>query len=231
MLIRNPIRSRRGIKVDGELIRTLRNNRKLTQEQLANKAGFSERLVRKAEMSGYLDCRSIELLAKALSGPTTTVVVSDLFWVDRGTIRADQVVSLLLSEIALNHSNQLDSLFSDSSVLDCTTAPSFVPFKGVFLGINRIQNWFSLFRQTLDSKQPDQPVKVLIEGAEGAFVQLQIAFHHRRYDALPIDLNIYMIFESSKVKSLTLIANTIPIIAQFNNSLRNRLSRVTNSAQ
>ncbi len=69
---------KRSLPVNGEMLRFLRNRRGWTQEDLASKAGYSERVVRKAESSGGLHPDTIEILAEALSGPDWTVDPEDL---------------------------------------------------------------------------------------------------------------------------------------------------------
>ena len=55
---------KRSLPVNGEMLRFLRNRRGWTQEDLASKAGYSERAVRKAESSGGLHPDTIEILAE-----------------------------------------------------------------------------------------------------------------------------------------------------------------------
>lgn len=68
----------KGLQVSGENLRNLRIMRGLTQTELAKLAGYSERLVRKAEAGGTLSLSTIEDLAEALSCPQRKVAASDL---------------------------------------------------------------------------------------------------------------------------------------------------------
>ncbi len=77
----------KGLRVCGENIRGLRVMRGLTQTELAKQAGYSERLVRKAEASGALSLSTIEDLAEALSCNERRVVPSDLCSFPEGIAR------------------------------------------------------------------------------------------------------------------------------------------------
>ena len=59
--------SPRFVAVNGQHLRQLRMERGMTQLQLARAAGYTERLIRKAEKSGRLDIATIHDLAEALS--------------------------------------------------------------------------------------------------------------------------------------------------------------------
>ena len=54
----------RSIRCNGEMVRFLRKQRGWTQERLATAAGYTKRLVAKAESSGSLNPDTIEILAE-----------------------------------------------------------------------------------------------------------------------------------------------------------------------
>ena len=68
----------RFIAINGRELRTQRLTRGWTQFQLAKTAGYTERLVRKAEKGGTLDIATIQNLAEALSTPDNTVPIESL---------------------------------------------------------------------------------------------------------------------------------------------------------
>ena len=67
MQIAAQLTSPRFVIVSGEVVRRLRMERGMTQLQLARAAGYTERLIRKAEKGGRLDIRTVQNLAEALS--------------------------------------------------------------------------------------------------------------------------------------------------------------------
>ena len=68
----------KGVSVCGESLRQLRIARGMTQMELARVAGYSERLIRKAEAGGSLSLTTIEDLADALSCHHKRITTSDL---------------------------------------------------------------------------------------------------------------------------------------------------------
>lgn len=68
----------RGLPVKGELLRSLRLARSLTQRKAAERAGICDRLIRKAENGGPLEQNSIELLAQLYSTPARPLTADDL---------------------------------------------------------------------------------------------------------------------------------------------------------
>jgi hypothetical protein len=66
------------IPCNGRLLRYYREQRGWTQIELAVRAGYSERLVRKAESDGTIRPESLEVLALALSTPQQKLQAGDL---------------------------------------------------------------------------------------------------------------------------------------------------------
>jgi transcriptional regulator with XRE-family HTH domain len=66
------------VPVNGQRLQTLRQSAGLTQEELAEKADYSDRLIRKAEASGPLRKSTIADLAEALSTTLQKVTSDDL---------------------------------------------------------------------------------------------------------------------------------------------------------
>ena len=64
--------------VNTDLLRELRVQRGWSQKDLAKKAGYSDRLVRKAELGGKLDVETIRDIAEALSTPHETITLDSL---------------------------------------------------------------------------------------------------------------------------------------------------------
>jgi transcriptional regulator with XRE-family HTH domain len=73
----NPQRIR-GIAVNGELLRALRRQCGLTQEEAAHVARVSVRLISKAEAGGPIDAWSLRALADLLTRPDRPVIPHDL---------------------------------------------------------------------------------------------------------------------------------------------------------
>lgn len=68
----------RGFPVAGERLRVLRQARHWTQHKAAERAGVSDRLIRRAENGGPLEQNSLELLAQLYSTPEQPLTADDL---------------------------------------------------------------------------------------------------------------------------------------------------------
>lgn len=73
-----PNRASRFLPIDARKLRALRVQRGWTQGDLARFAGYSERLIRKAEASGSLSIGTIRDIAEALSTCGRTITVQEL---------------------------------------------------------------------------------------------------------------------------------------------------------
>lgn len=76
------------LPINGDLMRDLRKARGWTQEQLAALAGYSPRLIRKAESGSSVKSDTIEVLAAALSTPEAPVSPETLVSDPLGMVRA-----------------------------------------------------------------------------------------------------------------------------------------------
>jgi transcriptional regulator with XRE-family HTH domain len=82
------------VPVNGQRLQTLRQSAGMTQEELAQKAGYSDRLVRKAEASSPLRRSTVADLADALCTATQKVTADDLAF-SREQISTDVAAFLL----------------------------------------------------------------------------------------------------------------------------------------
>jgi transcriptional regulator with XRE-family HTH domain len=74
----NYVMNRRVVLTNGCALRVLRNERGWTQRELARRSGYTERLVRKAELGGSLDLQTVVDIADALSQELGKVALEDL---------------------------------------------------------------------------------------------------------------------------------------------------------
>lgn len=79
----------RSFKVKGEFLRNLRLEQQWSQEEAAAKAGYTERLIRKAESNGPLQLSTIADLAELYSTPDRQLTIDDLVNVARNSTAGD----------------------------------------------------------------------------------------------------------------------------------------------
>jgi transcriptional regulator with XRE-family HTH domain len=70
----------RGVAIQGDFLRSLRQERRWTVEETAHRAGLSEKVVQKAEQGGKVDLHSVTALAAAFHCSTSAVRPSDLIF-------------------------------------------------------------------------------------------------------------------------------------------------------
>ena len=119
------------VMVNGRKLQTLRLSVGMTQEELAEKAGYSDRLVRKAEASSPLRKSSIANLAEALSSPEQKVRVDDLIF-SHETISTDMTAFLLHGPVvsAAGFEDLIDPCFT----IHVAGQELNIPFAGVHNG-------------------------------------------------------------------------------------------------
>ncbi len=132
----------RFVTVNGELLSRLRVDRGMTQLQLAKAAGYTERLVRKAEKGGRLDIRSIQNLAEALSQSGKPVLVERLIQDNLSVARLwitsfDTLGSEMLPVVK--------PFLSGSFVFHCLGEPQSTPFAGTFGGLLGFGKWLERY--------------------------------------------------------------------------------------
>ena len=132
----------RFIEVNGRELRARRLSRGWTQQQLARAAGYTERLIRKAELSGTLDIKTVEDLAEALSTPDSTLGVASLTvniaaaarrWVEAMEQHEARMVPFVEPDLA------------EGFEFVCPGDPEAVPFTGTFQGAAGLQQWLNLY--------------------------------------------------------------------------------------
>jgi transcriptional regulator with XRE-family HTH domain len=135
-------KSTRFIEINGRELRSRRLARGWTQLQLARSAGYSERLIRKAEKGGTLDIATIQDIAEALSAPDHAVSVDSLT-VDIAAIAKRWVESWEQLEVRMVP--EVESLLAEGFEFVCPGEPGIVPFTGTFKGTDGMQEWLDLY--------------------------------------------------------------------------------------
>jgi transcriptional regulator with XRE-family HTH domain len=131
-----------GIRINGRLFADLRKQLGLTQIDLANRAGYSERVIRKAESGGPLRFDTIRDLSQCLSSPSGVVEPKHLFQSNREL--AVQFVHAYdhYGRQALAHCK---GLFTEDFEFFCPGDTEQVAFAGLWKGVEGMQQFFDRF--------------------------------------------------------------------------------------
>lgn len=132
----------RFIQINGREFRTRRLGRGWTQRQLARAAGYTERLIRKAEFGGTLNIKTVEDLAEALSTPDNAVAVESLT-VDIVAIARRWIEAMEQHEVQMV--SEIESYLAENFEFVCPGEPGTLPFIGTFKGASGLQQWLKLY--------------------------------------------------------------------------------------
>lgn len=136
------IHSNRFRNVNAVRIKQLRLARNWSQGELGRRAGYSERLVRKAEAGGRLSVDTIADLAEALS-TTGELVTPESLECDYLGMAKTVVESYDLYGIEMMP--HVSHLLSDDFVWYCPGDPEIAPFAGTWYGVAGLQAWLDIF--------------------------------------------------------------------------------------
>ncbi len=168
---------KRSFPVNHLLIAELRAKRGWTQDDLAKAAGYSTRLIRKAERGGSLDANTIRDIAMALSDEQTSVTVEQLT-VNCLTIAKEWMNAFELHEV--NLVSAIEKYLTDDFVLICPGDKSVAPFIGQWHGAAGLEQWaryyFQVFKRlpATDVSYAIGENSVIIRFLETCYIQDQL---------------------------------------------------------
>lgn len=129
------------------LLKSLREKRRLTQSALAAAAGYTERLIVKAESGATLSRETIEDLAAALSTPNEPIYPEDL---------TTDLIQLARAYVHAVYTYQKDAVshirhfLDDDIVFIIPGDPAIIPFAGERRGFEAVHEAFQIFFSILE---------------------------------------------------------------------------------
>ncbi|MCA9263523.1 MAG: helix-turn-helix domain-containing protein [Planctomycetales bacterium] len=134
--------TKRSYPCRGDFVQLLREQQGWTQEELANRAGYSARLIRKAESMGSVSPETIADLAAALGTPEGPVYPEDLV--------SDPLASAKLFIEAYDRYERdmiqhIRHLLADDFVFWCAGDEQEMPIAGTYEGIEGFQQFLDIF--------------------------------------------------------------------------------------
>ncbi len=130
------------VAVNPRLLRQLRSARGWTQEELGKRAGYTGRLIRKAELGGRIRLVVLQDIAESLSTATEPVTVEML---SHDPQRIAQLWMTSFDELGVGMLSRLKDYLADDFVFQCAGNVSTFPFNGTFYGIEGHQRWLDAF--------------------------------------------------------------------------------------
>jgi transcriptional regulator with XRE-family HTH domain len=215
----------RGIQVQGEYLRYLRKLRGWTQQDLAERAGYCDRLIRKAERDGFLMPETIEVLAQTLSTPEAHIEPNLLWLLPKTKIWL--LLRLLRGEVQVTES-AISAVATESVMVTCK-GPECIPFAGDFLGLPGMRCWLQLFRSSIAKDQPHLDEHEVMVEQQHAFLHSCWIFEKDMRRSKSIDLDIRIDILMGQIQKMVVISDTLDFIEFFEQHKlrgnRNRLPR------
>jgi len=201
----------RGVQVQGEYLRYLRKARGWTQQDLAERAGYCDRLIRKAERDGFLLPETIEVLAQTLSTPESPIDPSILWLLPRTKIGL--LLRLLRGERQATE-NVMKAIATQSVNTVCK-GPTCIPFAGSFSGISGLQRWIQLFRSSIADESLRSDDQTVVVDQQQAFLHSCWIFKKATRRSKPIDLDIRIALSLGQIENMVVISDTLDFIEFF----------------
>ena len=180
--------------VNGMAFRVFRKRLDWTQVELGKRSGYSERLIRKAEMSGKLRSETIQALAAAMSVDGQNVTFADLT-IDLESIARRFVVSY--DSLGSSMLKACSDIFAQDFQFNCLSDPK-QSFAGVWLGLTGFKEFLNLFFGTF-KREPRilKPVYVVCEDHAVARFEDRVYYHGHEMPAFWV--NLHFEFRDGKV--------------------------------
>jgi transcriptional regulator with XRE-family HTH domain len=218
------------IHTNGKLLRHLRTSRGWTQKELARRAGYTERLVRKAEHGGSLDFQTAVDLADALSLDTTTIAATDLD-LDRSLI---WIAERILFGPVLHGTEDLREInlfLSPDFVLHVSGSPSKSIFAGTWKSVSGFRAFLEAFHKTIRRTTQELDVAFTtsellvsaryresfwVEGqpVNAFWVNLHFHFAGTLVQAIDVEYDTLSVSESCRERRLALARHSTRLLAR-----------------
>lgn len=190
------------MRCNGEILRYHREHHGWTQAQLARRAGYSARVIAKAEGDGTLRPDTIEHLADALSTSVHPVYPEDLVAVPKAIAR--QIIENY-ARYEADCARYCQELIADDIELVVPGDPSVLPFCGTYSGREGFDQFWRNFFAVMERHDKELVLRTMRVFAEGNHVVLFLrecgsfagsSTHHTTPIALLFE------FERGKVKRM-----------------------------
>lgn len=136
------------------LLVKLRQQKKWTQSQLALEAGYSVRLIAKAEAGHPISLDTIEILAEALSSPQQMISPEDLMCSPVQLAREFMAVMYRHGKDTVDH---ILHFLDPDPEFHVAGDPDIVPFAGIYRGIPEVRRLFGLFFSVMEVPADHDP--------------------------------------------------------------------------
>lgn len=142
--------NRRSLRCNARLLRSLRESMNWSQKQLAQRSGYSIRLISKAEAGGSVAYPTIEVLAKTLSSDEFPISAADLVC-DPESMAKSFVIARY--QKPRNMADIVRDFVDPKCVFSMVGNPKTIPFAGDYVGLRAFASSVSSFFDFLEVRQ------------------------------------------------------------------------------
>lgn len=158
-----------------------------SQAELGHRAGYSERVIRKAEAGGSLRLQTIQDLAMAMSVEGRLVSLQDL------TIDFEMIARRFVESYDWLGCKMLSAcrdIFHPDFTFSCSADPNLVSFAGVWNGLSGFQEFLDRFFDTFARKQGMlKPIFMVSHDRVVSRFEDQVCFHGQEMSAYWVNLH------------------------------------------
>lgn len=191
----------RSIGVCGERIKYYRSILGWTQDELARRSGYSDRLIRKAEGGHSLSFETLKNLAQALCCNETQVSTDDL-------ISSPQKSVQNFVDFGFSHCDDIRFIHEIASA-DCElefNGDARIPLTGTWLGVEGLFRWLKLFRSFVSDKECPEDAVVVVNDQNG-FIHMRLHFGKKGLVSEPFDMVLRVNFLTNKICNVCVICD------------------------
>ena len=145
----------RNVEANGELIRQIRRRLGWTQTDLAKKAGYSERLISKAEAGKSVAASTLKDICSTFAEAGAEITIDDVAF-DPVAKAREFIKGMYIHKADVI--DQCQDFISDDVIVDINGDPNIFPFAGHHVGIEAARNAFRAFYSVL---QPPEDMSEL----------------------------------------------------------------------
>jgi transcriptional regulator with XRE-family HTH domain len=190
--------TKRSLVINASRLRELRMDRGWSQVELGRRAGYSERLIRKAESGGSLNCDTVEDLAAAMSQEGCAVSIAsitlDEIAIAQEFVRAYDALGQGLLAVC-------EGFFTERVHLHCPVDAGRFPFGGTWSGVGGLQKFFALLLHTFarrsNTLRPD-----FFSGDQGVIARFTDTLIFQGKNQAPVRFTLHFGFEEGLISRI-----------------------------
>jgi transcriptional regulator with XRE-family HTH domain len=188
-------------QVCGAQVKYFRNLLGWTQDELARRSGYSDRLIRKAEGGRTLSIETINNIAESLCCNGLRVSANDLILSPKRTVH--ELIGCIKSRLIDMRS--IHAISANDCEVDFQADPR-VPFSGRWLKPDGLYRWLHTFCDCIEV-EGHRGNAVFAVDEEIAFIQLSLSFRQKDLVSERFEVVLGIRFTDNKIQNIHMIAD------------------------